>query len=89
MEEHNAPLSATSANISGMHTPSTVPEILAQFGERSTLIGTVIDGGMRSGVPSTVIRVMGDTVEMVREGGISKSALFEVVGFDVLERGTP
>lgn len=80
MREYDAPLSATSANISGMHTESTVPAILNQFGEQSALIRKIVDGGMRTGTPSTVVRVVGDTVEVIREGSIPTSALTELVG---------
>jgi L-threonylcarbamoyladenylate synthase len=75
MSEHDAPLSATSANISGLPTHESIEEILAQFGERASLISTVIDGGVRNGTPSTVVRVEGEVVEVLREGAISEEAI--------------
>jgi tRNA threonylcarbamoyl adenosine modification protein (Sua5/YciO/YrdC/YwlC family) len=75
MSEHDAPLSATSANISGLPTLETVGEILDQFGEQAPLISKVIDGGVRNGTPSTVVRVEGEVVEVLREGAISEEAI--------------
>ncbi len=79
MAEHNAPLTCTSANISGMPTLSTPHEILTQFGERASLITEVIDDGPRQGTPSTVVGVFGSEVEVYREGSISTEALMECV----------
>jgi L-threonylcarbamoyladenylate synthase len=75
MDEFEAPLTCTSANCSGLPTEPTVPEICAQFKEGAILIDKIIDDGPRSGVPSTVVRVIGDTVEVIREGGITVEML--------------
>ncbi|MES2966931.1 MAG: L-threonylcarbamoyladenylate synthase [Patescibacteria group bacterium] len=75
MNEFQAPLTCTSANRSGLPTKSTVIEICAQFKESAVLIDRIIDDGPRSGVPSTAVRVIGDTVEVIREGGISAEML--------------
>lgn len=78
-EKYDAPLTATSANVSGLETQSTVPAILAQFGDLSALITTVVDDGVRAGLPSTVIRVThDDVVTVLREGAIEVGALSEV-----------
>lgn len=66
-------LTATSANVSGEETMSTVPEILAQFGEQASHIDRIIDGGPRRGTASTVVRVIGDDVTIHREGAISEA----------------
>jgi len=76
--KYDAPLTATSANVSGLLTQSTVPEVLAQFGDRSGLITTVVDDGIRSGLPSTVVRVHDDgIVTVLRESAISASDIAE------------
>lgn len=75
MAEHNAPLTCTSANVSGELPLATVPDILAQFGERASMIDTVIDDGPRTGTPSTVVKIVGDTLEVLREGAITEAAL--------------
>jgi tRNA A37 threonylcarbamoyladenosine synthetase subunit TsaC/SUA5/YrdC len=71
MEEYNAPLTCTSANLAGMPTMSSVEAILAQFGSKKDMVGIVIDGGDRTGIPSTIISVKGDVISCVREGAIS------------------
>lgn len=75
--ECGAPLTATSANVSGLPTLPTVPEILAQFGERAQLIDRIVDDGPRTGTPSTVVRVVKDEIVVLREGAISAEAIME------------
>jgi len=72
MEEYSAPLSCTSANVSGMPTLPTVEEILQQFGPRAQMIDEIHDDGPRKGLASTVIKVIGDKYEVLREGNISE-----------------
>jgi L-threonylcarbamoyladenylate synthase len=67
------PLTATSANISGLPTLPIPEAILAQFGDKTHLITRVIDDGPRSGTPSTVVRCVGDGCEVVRKGGVEVS----------------
>ena len=78
MEENDSPLTCTSANLSGMPTLSTVDEILAQFGDKKDMIDTIIDGGVRVGVPSTIIKVTGEKVECVREGSIPMVTILSI-----------
>lgn len=73
--EHDAPLTCTSANVSGEPPLPTPAEILAQFGERAGMIDRVIDDGPRSGAPSTVVRIFGDEIEILREGAIPAAEL--------------
>lgn len=72
-DKHQAPLTCTSANISGM-TPETTPEkITAQFKAGNpdfTGFAEVVEGGERKTSPSTVIKVVGDGVMLLREGSI-------------------
>ena len=81
MAEHNAPLTCTSANVSGLPPQSTVPEILEQFGERASEIGTVVDDGPRSGAPSTVVRVVREEIIVHREGAIAEADIRAVVNY--------
>ena len=71
MSAHDAPLTCTSANVSGQPPQSTVPEILAQFGEKGKRIKKIIDDGPRSGTPSTVVEVIDEKVIIYREGAIA------------------
>lgn len=77
MDMYKAPLTCTSANVSGMETKNTPEEILMQFGEKAEMIDDVVDDGPRAGVSSTVIKVIGDQIEILREGAISRVALEE------------
>lgn len=72
MEEHDAPLTCTSANVSGSPTLQTPSEILQQFGAQASMITEIIDDGPRKGLASTVVRVIGDEVTVLREGEISE-----------------
>lgn len=71
--ELGRPYTATSANVSDMDSKSTVPEILAQFGARASMIDRAIDvGELLESLPSTVVDARGETPHIVREGAISK-----------------
>jgi L-threonylcarbamoyladenylate synthase len=67
---YDAPLTCTSANKSGMPTLGTPQEIIEQLEIIDLSDVEVIDAGPRTGIPTTVVRVIGDTVELLREGGI-------------------
>lgn len=71
--EFGTPITATSANISGMETKATVQEILEQFGDRAHMVTRVIDGGIMNGAPSTVVDARGDEPVILREGAISEA----------------
>ncbi len=72
MTEYQAPLTCTSANVSGASTLPTVGEILQQFGPRAHMIDEVHDDGPRKGLASTVVQVIDESVEVLREGAISE-----------------
>jgi len=77
MAKHDAPLTCTSANISGLPTAPTVPEILEQLRHRhrtnTPIDWSIYDDGPRVGAPSTVVKVMADDVTIIREGAIAGS----------------
>jgi len=76
IQELGKPLTATSANVSGMPTESTPEKILKQFGDKSSWITRVIDAGeLPPSEPSTVVDARGDEPIIVREGAISKVAI--------------
>ncbi|MBI3913184.1 MAG: threonylcarbamoyl-AMP synthase [Chloroflexi bacterium] len=77
----DAPLAATSANISGARDPQTAPEVFAQLNARIPLI---LDGGAtRGNVPSTVIDVTVDPPRVVRVGAVSVEDVERVLGLKV------
>lgn len=79
MEEHNAPLTCTSANVSGLSTLATPSEILQQFGSKASMITKTTDDGPRKGLASTVVRVLGDDVTVLREGEITQKQVEEAI----------
>ncbi|MFT7507322.1 MAG: L-threonylcarbamoyladenylate synthase [Acidimicrobiales bacterium] len=79
MEEYDSPLTCTSANVSGAPTFATPGEILQQFGEKAQMINEIHDDDSRKALASTVVRVVGDTVTVLREGSISEKEIMECV----------
>ena len=62
------PVTATSANPAGAPPPTTAAGVRAHFGDRCL----IVDGGATpGGLPSTRVRVRGDTIEVLRAGAIS------------------
>jgi len=79
MEEHKTPLTCTSANVSGAPTLQTPTEILQQFGAKSREITSIIDDGPRKSLATTIVRVVDDTVTILREGDISERDILDCV----------
>jgi L-threonylcarbamoyladenylate synthase len=75
MNVYDAPLSCTSANVSGMPPLGTVEDILEQFGEKRAMIDFVHDGGERVGKTSTVVEVSNGNITLFREGDITFSQI--------------
>ena len=73
MAEYDAPLTCTSANVSGQPTLNTVDEILQQFGPRAQMITEIHDDGPRKGLATTVVKIIGEEIALLREGYISEA----------------
>ncbi len=72
------PVAAPSANVSGRPSPTTADHVLAEFGDKLTL---VLDGGPCAvGLESAVVAVIGDQATLLRLGGLSRVELEAVVG---------
>ena len=72
------PLAVTSANRSGGENTYTAEEVFAQLGGRVDLI---VDGGTTPGsVPSTVVDLTGDEVEILRQGPIGEGEIRIILG---------
>jgi L-threonylcarbamoyladenylate synthase len=70
---HGTPLTCTSANVSGeapASTPALIIEQFQQFG-RDTSALEVRDDGPRAGVASTVVRIVGDELTVLRPGAVT------------------
>jgi len=69
IRQSGTPITATSANISGGANPTTAQDVFESIGEKVDLI---LDGGKAAGsLASTVVKV-GNKIEIIREGQISK-----------------
>jgi L-threonylcarbamoyladenylate synthase len=69
------PLAVTSANPHGEPPLTTAAAVRAAF---RTAVAAVLDGGTCAGTPSTVVRVAGDDVELLRAGAIDFTELAAV-----------
>jgi L-threonylcarbamoyladenylate synthase len=79
MDQCDAPMTCTSANHHGDTPVDTPAAILEQLGEQAMHVTQVIDDGARSGVPSTVVRCVDDSVEIVRVGAIAADDIYAAV----------
>ncbi len=71
------PVAAPSANLSGKPPARNAAEVLAVFDGQ---IAAVLDGGqVRIGAPSTVVRVKGAAVEMLRCGALAEEQILSVI----------
>ncbi|MFC5647772.1 L-threonylcarbamoyladenylate synthase [Paenibacillus solisilvae] len=70
------PVAAPSANRSGRPSPTLASHVLADLGGR---IDGIVDGGAAGvGLESTVVEIDGDTVRILRPGGVTAEALREI-----------
>jgi protein-tyrosine phosphatase len=71
------PLVLTSANLSGESAPTTAGPVASQLGDSLPLL--LDDGPTRYGGASTVARVIGNRLEVLREGVIERAAMNQFV----------
>jgi len=75
------PITGTSANRSGLPSPLTAAEAIAQVGEAADL---AIDGGhCRGGLESTVIDITVEPPRILREGAISRGEIEKALGLEL------
>ena len=72
-----APLLLTSANLAGHPPESTAEGVAAQLGDSIPLL--LDDGPTRYGEASTVVRVVENRWEILREGVIERDAMQHIV----------
>jgi L-threonylcarbamoyladenylate synthase len=76
--QSRCPLAAPSANRSGRPSPTLASHVMEDLVDR---IDGVIDGGPAGvGLESTVVRVLGDCIHILRPGGITREQLMNAVG---------
>lgn len=74
----NLPLAAPSANSSGFPSPTRAQHV---YNDLNGKIPLIVDGGICNiGVESTVIELEGNTVNILRPGGITRRMISEVIG---------
>ncbi len=72
------PIAAPSANLSGHVSPATPTHVRTDLEGR---IDAVLDGGACPvGVESTIVALLDDTARLLRPGGVSRSALEQILG---------
>lgn len=69
----NGPLALTSANRSGEPDAVSADEVMAAMGDRIDMV--LDDGPARYGRPSTVVRVHGNDLKILREGVVGEATL--------------
>ncbi|MGX9146219.1 L-threonylcarbamoyladenylate synthase [Mesorhizobium sp. 128a] len=80
------PLAAPSANSSGRISATTAQAVAADLGAKIRL---VVDGGATPvGLESTILKVEGDTVRLLRPGGIAAAEIEAAVGTKLLRGAT-
>lgn len=73
-----APLTGTSANISGKGSVSSADDVEIQIGDR---IDMILDGGIcPGGQESTIIDLTGKIPRIVRDGAVSRAEIEKVIG---------
>lgn len=78
IEAFGRPLAAPSANTSGKISPTTARHVDADLGGR---IGLILDGGPSGvGVESTIVKVEGDMVRLLRPGGLAVEDIEACIG---------
>jgi len=86
IEGLGAPITGTSANLTGSPSPITAQEVHYQMGDRVDLI---IDGGRcPGGIASTVLDLTGEAPSILREGVISREEIKRACGVEVYFRPT-
>lgn len=70
------PLATTSANISGEKTPKDVEGLKRIF---NGVVDFIVDGGELGEVPSTVIEVIDENINILREGKIKKEEILSIL----------
>lgn len=79
-----APLAAPSANASGRVSPTRAEHVLASLDGRIALV--IDDGACPAGVESTIARVAGGAVQILRPGPVTAAMLSEASGLPVTGR---
>ena len=80
-----APLATTSANLSGQPPAANVEELVAQLGDKVSLI--ISGGPPPSGVPSTVLDLSRQPPAILRPGAVSAEEIKAALGCEIASGG--
>jgi L-threonylcarbamoyladenylate synthase len=73
------PITATSANVAGLPDCYSVSEIIAQYKNKSSKPNIVINAGkLKKRKPSTLVKIDGDKIEIIRNGPISEKQIIKL-----------
>lgn len=71
------PIVSTSANISGRPPATDAQQVKVDLDDS---VGVILDGGpTRSEIPSTVVRIKGETFEIIRHGIINEERIYRCI----------
>ena len=86
IKRYGKPLAAPSANISGKISPTSAEHVATDLGGKLALI---LDAGPAEiGLESTIIKVDGDEIRLLRPGGLDVADIEKLTGKPVLRSGT-
>lgn len=74
LSECNMPITSTSANLSGMPNPKSAIDVFDTF---NGSLPAVLDGGVLDNSPSTIVSVIDDDINIIREGKITKNDILK------------
>lgn len=74
----NRPITATSANISGLGAIYDAKEIIEEFEGKKYQPDMILDGGkLPKRPPSTIVKIIGDKIEIIRRGEVEINSKFQ------------
>ncbi len=79
LDVYQRPITSTSANTTGMPPATCLSDLRAYFSSSPFPIGLAIDAGVGGVLPSTIVRIRGDEVRVVREGVIPPEKILTAI----------
>jgi L-threonylcarbamoyladenylate synthase len=74
------PITATSANVAGLPDCYSAADVIAQFQNKKFKPDIIINAGkLPTRKPSTIVKIGGDSIQVLRKGMISESSLVRVI----------
>ena len=81
IDKFGTPLATSSANIADEPPALSLSDCLIAF---SAKVAFILDGGnINNGIPSTIVRVNGNDINLIRQGGISINDINKFLGGNI------